>query len=190
MAMAYAKCTHCGAILQVDSATEVAVCQNCNTAIVVEKAIQNYYGGVAPAQPQTVVVEQSKKSNTALIIVIVILSILLLAGGGYFLYQHFANDEDESVSDVDPDALEGTYISESGLYEITFKEDFTCVWYQHEMYGKSIFFDGTYEKVGDNYVLYIDGEVYSYNTRFVAEPVEDGFIVTGGVVDGELFEKD
>lgn len=196
MAIVCAKCTHCGAILQVDSATEVAVCQNCNTVFAVEKAIQNYYGGAAPAQPQTVVVEQPKKSNTALIIVIVILAVLLLAGGGFFLYQSLSDkdtdrddDERESVSDVDPDALEGRYVSVSNLYSIEFEDDFTCRWYQ-TVHGNESYFVGTYEKDGDVYILRMEGGQYSYNTEFIAEPVEDGFIITGGLVDGELFVKD
>ncbi|MDR3344993.1 MAG: leucine-rich repeat domain-containing protein [Oscillospiraceae bacterium] len=42
MPFAAAKCTQCGADLQVDSAQEAAVCQFCGTAFVVEKAISHY----------------------------------------------------------------------------------------------------------------------------------------------------
>lgn len=57
------------------------------------------------------------------------------------------------------------------------------------MHGNPSYFVGTYEKDGDIYVLYMEGGKYSYNTRFEAEPVDGGFIITGGLVDGEFFEK-
>lgn len=68
-----AKCTNCGADLQVDSSKDAAVCPYCNTAYIVEKAITNFAGGnsgpiradvvniynnFAPSRPA------SKKSNT------------------------------------------------------------------------------------------------------------------------------
>jgi len=37
-----AKCTQCGASLQVDSTKEAAICQFCGTPFIVEKAINNY----------------------------------------------------------------------------------------------------------------------------------------------------
>jgi len=37
-----AKCTQCGGFLNVDSAQEAAVCQFCNTAFIIEQAINNY----------------------------------------------------------------------------------------------------------------------------------------------------
>ena len=195
MAQCLAKCTKCGTILQVESTMEAAVCPKCGAAFSMEKAIQNYFGsqGAPVAQPAP---QPEKKKVNAWAIVAIILAVAILLGGSYFVFfndndkDRGRDDDDESISEVDPDALEGHYVSESGLYEITFKDDFTCVWYQHEMYGNDIYFDGTYEKVGDVYYLYIDGESYSYNTRFEAVPVEDGFIVTGGVVYGEYFRKD
>jgi hypothetical protein len=88
-------------------------------------------------------------------------------------------------------ALRGTYVSENGLYEINFKSDFTCTWYQ-DMYGYELYFNGTYEDNNGVYILHIEGGEHSYNTRFEAVPVEDGLIITGGILDesGELFVKD
>ena len=61
---------------------------------------------------------------------------------------------------------------------------------QWEMYGHQVYFDGTYELDDDGiYILNMDGEAYSLNTQFEAEPVGDDLIVTGGLVDGELFVK-
>lgn len=37
-----AKCTNCGAALEVDSAKDAAVCPYCGSAFIVEKAINNY----------------------------------------------------------------------------------------------------------------------------------------------------
>ncbi len=42
MALVQAKCTNCGANLEVDSSNEAAVCQFCGTPFIVEKAINNY----------------------------------------------------------------------------------------------------------------------------------------------------
>lgn len=42
MPLVQAKCTNCGANLEVDSTKEAAVCQYCNSAFIVEKAINNY----------------------------------------------------------------------------------------------------------------------------------------------------
>ena len=42
MPLVEAKCTNCGAALQVDDQKDAAVCQYCNSAFIVEKAIQNY----------------------------------------------------------------------------------------------------------------------------------------------------
>ena len=42
MPLVNAKCTNCGAPLQVDNSHEAAVCPYCNSAYIVEKAIQNY----------------------------------------------------------------------------------------------------------------------------------------------------
>lgn len=42
MPLVAAKCTQCGAELQVDSSHEAAVCQHCGTPFIVEKAINNY----------------------------------------------------------------------------------------------------------------------------------------------------
>lgn len=37
-----AKCTNCGANLEVDSAKDAAICPYCNTAFIIEKAINCY----------------------------------------------------------------------------------------------------------------------------------------------------
>lgn len=42
MALTQAKCTNCGAPLEVDSLKEAAICPYCKTAYIVEKAINNY----------------------------------------------------------------------------------------------------------------------------------------------------
>lgn len=42
MPLVPAKCTQCGAILQVDQSKDAAICQHCSAAFVVEKAINNY----------------------------------------------------------------------------------------------------------------------------------------------------
>ncbi len=42
MPLTKATCTNCGAALEVDSSKEAAVCPYCNTAYIVEKAINNY----------------------------------------------------------------------------------------------------------------------------------------------------
>lgn len=46
MALVEAKCTNCGAKLEVDSTKEVAICPSCNSAFVVEKAINNITNNV------------------------------------------------------------------------------------------------------------------------------------------------
>jgi len=50
-----AKCTQCGANLEVDPARDAAICSACGTPFVVEKAIQNYNTTI---NVQTVVVQQ------------------------------------------------------------------------------------------------------------------------------------
>lgn len=42
MSIVAAKCTQCGANIQVDSAKEAGICPNCGTAYIVEKAINNF----------------------------------------------------------------------------------------------------------------------------------------------------
>ena len=44
MALLKAKCTNCGADLQVDGSKDAAVCPYCGSAFIVEKAIANFYG--------------------------------------------------------------------------------------------------------------------------------------------------
>lgn len=43
MPLVNAKCTNCGATLTVDKDKEAAICQYCNSAFIVEKAINNYH---------------------------------------------------------------------------------------------------------------------------------------------------
>ena len=45
MPLVAAKCTNCGGHLQVESEKEAMVCNHCNTAFIVEKAIHNYSSG-------------------------------------------------------------------------------------------------------------------------------------------------
>lgn len=47
MALVPAKCTSCGAALQVDSAKDAAICQHCGSAFVVQKAISQYHVNAA-----------------------------------------------------------------------------------------------------------------------------------------------
>ena len=42
MPLVNAKCTNCGGVLQVDDSKEAAICPFCESAYVVEKAINNY----------------------------------------------------------------------------------------------------------------------------------------------------
>ena len=42
MAMIPAKCTNCGANIQVDKTKEAGICESCGTAFITEKAINNY----------------------------------------------------------------------------------------------------------------------------------------------------
>lgn len=82
--------------------------------------------------------------------------------------------------------LSGRYKSESGRYEIKFKTNGDCTWYQD-----GTFFEGTYSWDNDEelYVLEIVGSGFYSSTVFEAEPYNDALIVTGGMVRGELFTK-
>ena len=83
----------------------------------------------------------------------------------------------------------GKYVSESGKYTVEFKEDNICIWYQ-EILDIETFFEGTYEKEGEKYKLLIKGDgFFATNTSFEAELTDQGLIITGGVVKGELFIK-
>lgn len=95
-----------------------------------------------------------------------------------------------SLSSCSPsDKLSGKYISESGDYSVEFKSDGTCRWYQ-KLLDTETFFDGTYEKSGETYTLFVNGVgVLVLNTIFTAEIVEDGLKITGGTVNGEIFKK-
>ncbi len=221
MALVLAKCTNCGATLQVESAMEAAVCPKCNAAFVVEKAINSYnieHGGIITQEKQqTGDSEKKNQKSNVLIIVVVILAVIILLGGGLFAYTIISDDDsshsysdnssDDSSDDPSGDpsddpsdkfpadsdegetgALKGMYVSESGLYKVEFNKDFTCIWYQ-EVHGNEVFFKGNYKLEDGVYVLHMEGEMYAYNTRFDAVLTEDGLIVTGGLVNGELFVK-
>jgi hypothetical protein len=54
MALSEAKCTNCGANIQVDPALDAAVCSYCGAAFIVEKAINNYNIANAQITAQTV----------------------------------------------------------------------------------------------------------------------------------------
>ncbi len=43
MPLMQAKCTNCGAVLSVDTTKDAAICPYCNSAFIIEKAINNYY---------------------------------------------------------------------------------------------------------------------------------------------------
>ena len=91
--------------------------------------------------------------------------------------------------------LNGTYASDDGKYVVTFKNDGTCIWEQDlDFYGITLaedtFFEGTYEKSGDMYVLYIKSTIkYITNTTFTAKPVKEGLLISGGAVDNVIFRK-
>ena len=57
MAFVAAKCTQCGADLQVDKTKEAANCEHCGSAFIVEKAINNYNVANAQINAQTVNVQ-------------------------------------------------------------------------------------------------------------------------------------
>lgn len=80
--------------------------------------------------------------------------------------------------------LSGKYKSESGRYEIKFEKNGKCTWYQD-----GTFFEGTYSWDKDEklFVLEIVGSGFYSSTVFKAEPKDNGLIVTGGNVKGELF---
>lgn len=42
MSLVAARCTQCGANIEVDPTKEAGICPNCNTAFIIEKAINNY----------------------------------------------------------------------------------------------------------------------------------------------------
>ena len=42
MPLTQAKCTNCGANLEIDNTKDAAICPYCGTAFIVEKAINNY----------------------------------------------------------------------------------------------------------------------------------------------------
>ena len=44
MPIVQARCTNCGANLQVDNSKDAAICPYCNTAYIVERAITNFAG--------------------------------------------------------------------------------------------------------------------------------------------------
>lgn len=81
-------------------------------------------------------------------------------------------------------SLTGTYTSESGRYDIEFEKDGMCTWYQDGM-----FFEGSYEKLENGWQLNISGEGLYSNTTFYAEESGSDLIITGGIVEGELFYK-
>ena len=80
--------------------------------------------------------------------------------------------------------LSGTYVSESGRYTVEFKDDGLCTWYQD---GK--FFNGTFQNTETGWQLNITGSGLYSNTVFTAEESGGNLIITGGVVNGEVFVK-
>ena len=66
MPLIAAKCTSCGANLEVDSTTDASICQFCGTAFIVEKAINNYK--IANAQISANVVNVYKGNSEDFVI--------------------------------------------------------------------------------------------------------------------------
>lgn len=67
MPLVQAKCTNCGANLQVDSAKDAAICEHCNSAFIVEKAISNYVIANAQINAQTVNVNAGGPTENSLV---------------------------------------------------------------------------------------------------------------------------
>ena len=79
--------------------------------------------------------------------------------------------------------LNGTYVSESKVYEIKFMRNGDCYWFEDDT-----FFTGTYKKVNDMYAIHISGSGFYISTNFIAK--RDGIrslVITGGTVDHERF---
>lgn len=81
-------------------------------------------------------------------------------------------------------SLNGKYVSESGTYTVEFKSDGSCTWYQG-----GAFFNGTYQQVDGGWQLNIVGGGRYSNTVFYAEGNGRTLVITGGVVNGETFNK-
>lgn len=214
MAIVLAKCPHCGSTLQVESSAENARCSCCSNTFAVGAAIQNHQ----MSQQNAAATPAKKNSTGTIIAFSIFMAIVLIAviflivtvmnnsaspsrdrdreSGDNITNNDITNNDitnnnntnNDNTNSVDPNALTGTYISESGLYEIKFKNDLTCIWYQ-DINGYEVFFNGTYEYEDGLYILHVEGGSYAYSSRFEAEPTADGLIITGGVVSGELFVK-
>lgn len=78
--------------------------------------------------------------------------------------------------------LSGTYVSEGGKYTLIFKSDGTCIWEQTDpLLGGIIFFDGSYEKSGSKYSLFIRSNNNRFQNRVLeAMPLEDGLLISDG----------
>jgi len=63
MAMVAARCTQCGAVLQVDSSQETALCRSCDTPFITEKAINNYNINSAQINAHTINIHMGKDSH-------------------------------------------------------------------------------------------------------------------------------
>ena len=88
-----AKCTNCGATLQVDDSKEAMVCQYCGNAFIVEKAIKNYqftkpntesHSSNAKTSSATTSANNAQTSSGgkvfAVIVIIIVLVILAIYG--------------------------------------------------------------------------------------------------------------
>lgn len=81
--------------------------------------------------------------------------------------------------------LNGRYVSESGKYIIDFEKDGDCTWTQDK-----VVYRGTYEEYREGWLLCIKGSGWALDTNFVAVEDGDDLIITGGIVDGETFDKE
>jgi DNA-directed RNA polymerase subunit RPC12/RpoP len=67
MALVNAKCTSCGANLEVDGTQDAAICKYCGTAFIVEKAVNNYNIASAQINAQTVIINKNTASDFKII---------------------------------------------------------------------------------------------------------------------------
>jgi hypothetical protein len=79
--------------------------------------------------------------------------------------------------------LSGIYQSENG-FSVEFISSKECIWYQD-----GSFFEGTYRKNGDDYLLEIKGSGLNTSTVFNAIVDENDLVITGGIIYKERFAK-
>lgn len=101
-------------------------------------------------------------------------------------------------------SLSGRYVSESGVYEIEFKSDGSCTWYEvipdiqeavkeYDKEGElqydpddTYIFYGTYEKTDDGYTLTIDGTaIFNSSGEKINWPTLKDAVLFTATVDGK-----